>query len=109
MPEPKVIKLELWKIVLALERAAQFGELKKTMGDHIETTIDVELGMDFVKIGQDVVSHLDSLAVDHPLRRGVNLNRLKEGLDYLRTGTVPIVYYNGDFNKGDLVEVDYKK
>ena len=104
MANPKVATVTLSEVVTLLHNAAK---LKGIADIHVE---ELPVGIDPVKIGEEVVSHLEALPENDPVRRRIDLDKMRSGLDCYRKGTVLINRYQArDINEGDKIQVDYTK
>ena len=109
MPEPNVVNVTLQEVVDSLHNAAKLGDLKKS-GIITAAVDEMPSGIDITKLGQEAMDHLESLPQNHLLRTGLDLERMKKGLSYLKDGTVTISHYRAKgINEGDKIQVDYNR
>ena len=109
MSESNTFKITLQEVVGSLYNAAKLGDLVTSRV--LTAAVDqVPTGIDIAKLGQEAITHLESLPQNHPLREGLDLGKMNKGLGYLRDGTVIISHYDAKgISAGDPVEIDYKR
>ena len=94
---PQTIEVTLAEVVENLYEAADLGDTQATYekaGITMPADLETPYGFDLGTVGKNVIAKLECMPPHDPVRKGLDLEQMRKGAEYLLQGKVRIISRN---------------